>query len=92
MELFSFGDRHFEIVVVSDTNFDGLAWELWEHTNTERSNDKAYLLQIIRHDDQKGIEFKTLNSFSFPIEVLETILDNFNKTGGRKFDDAFYEE
>lgn len=92
MALFTVDNRQFEVIVASDTDFDGLAWELWEDITTERSHDRIYLLQIIRHDDSKKIAFKTFESFNIPIEAIEKLFDSFNTTGGRDFmEDIEYE-
>jgi hypothetical protein len=92
MILFAVGDRHFEIVVMSDTDFDGLAWELRELISNEHTKEQASLCQIIRHDDLKKVEFKTSETFSVPLEAFEELLSNFNKTGGRDFmEDTDYE-
>ncbi|RYU80469.1 hypothetical protein [Hymenobacter persicinus] len=80
--IFTVENRRFEILHATDMPArDGLAWELWEHTNQART----MLVEIFRHDDLKRIDFRTFDTLNIPYAALEAILYDFNTTGGKEF-------
>ncbi|TGE24501.1 hypothetical protein E5K00_04625 [Hymenobacter aquaticus] len=83
--IFTIDNRHFEILHATDIPArDGLAWELWEHTDEGRT----MLVEIFRHDDLKRIDFQTFGTSNIPYAALEVILHDFDTTGGKEFMDT----
>jgi hypothetical protein len=76
--IFEVENKQYEILIASDIHRDGLGCELWDIETNQ------LLMEIFRSDMLKKIQYYSVE-INLPFEVIEKLLEVFEKRVGRDF-------